>query len=382
MLSYWERRSFLHYDHLIVGAGITGLSVALELRTQYPTQRILVVEQGVFPNGASTKNAGFACIGSAAELLHDLDDTPETDVLQLCLQRQEGLRILRHRVGDQAMDFRTNGSHELIAPHEQEVLAHIDRLNELLRPLAAPHEPVFRLATEKIKPFGFNADGVIALIENTQEGELHTGKMMRRLVDLSLASGIEIKTGVSVSAFEEHSGYVAVHLRTGPEPADSVPLTCQQLFICTNAFTPTLLPDIPVRPGRGQILVTAPLPDIPFKGIFHFDGGYYYFREIDGRVLIGGGRNLDFTGETTTEMAVTERIQADLEHKLRTLVLPGRHTDIQYRWAGIMAFGQHKQPVVQAFGQRVYGAFRFGGMGVALASFAAKQVVALAADRR
>ena len=380
MLSYWERQSFLHYDHIVAGAGITGLSVALELKATYPSQRILVLERGVFPLGASTRNAGFACIGSAAELLHDLQDMPESDVLRLCLQRQEGLRILRERLGDQPIDFRTNGSYELIAPHEQEVLAHIDRLNELLRPLATQNQPVFRITNEKIKPFGFNPDDTIALIENTEEGELHTGKMMRRLMDIALASGIEIKTGVAVSIFEEHANQVAVYI-TGNAQNDSIKLSCGQFFICTNAFAPTLLPNTAVQPGRGQILVTAPLTNLPFKGIFHFDRGYYYFREIDGRVLIGGGRNLDFDGETTTEIATTNQIQAELENKLHQLILPGRNVHIEYRWAGIMAFGQDKQPIVTSFGPRVYGAFKFGGMGVALASFAAKQVVDLAANR-
>ncbi len=380
MLSYWERESFLCYDCIVAGAGITGLSVALELKSTNPSQRILVVERGLFPLGASTRNAGFACIGSVAELLHDLQDTSEGDVLKLCLQRQEGLRILRERLGDRHIDFRTNGSHELIAPHEKDVLAHIDRLNELLRPLASANRPVFQLANEKIKAFGFNATDTFALIANMEEGELHTGKLMRRLVDLALSNGIEIKTGVSVSAFEESTNHVAVHIA---RHAHEVPitLTCKQFFICTNAFAPTLLPNVAVQPGRGQVLVTVPLAHIPFKGIFHFDGGYYYFREIDGRVLIGGGRNLDFDGETTTEIAVTQQIQAGLENKLRNLVLPGRNITVEHRWSGIMAFGPSKQPIVQAFGQRVYGAFRFGGMGVALASFAARQLAALAKNR-
>lgn len=379
MLSYWERQSFLHYDHIVAGAGITGLSVALELSATYPGQRILVLERGVFPIGASTRNAGFACIGSAAELLQDLRDMNESDVLQLCIHRQEGLRMLRERLGDQYIDFRTNGSHELVAPHEKEVLTHIDRLNVLLRPLATKNQPVFRVANERIKPFGFNPQQTVGLIENTEEGELHTGKMMRRLTDIALSSGIEIKTGASVSEFEEHANRVTVRVASNTQN-ESVALSCNQFFVCTNAFAPMLLPNTGVQPGRGQVLVTSPLANLPFKGIFHFDSGYYYFREIDGRVLIGGGRNLNFEGETTTEIATTNQIQADLEDKLHQLVLPGRrNVPIKYRWAGIMAFGQDKKPIVKPFGKRVYGAFKFGGMGVALASFAAKQLVALTA---
>src|SRR5699024_4370696 len=91
-----------------------------------------------------------------------------------------------------------------------------------------------------------------------------------------------------------------------------LPLSCEKLFICTNAFTKQLLLDINLQPGRGQVLITEPIEGLPFKGIFHFEKGYYYFREIDGRVLFGGGRNLDFCGEQTTDIELNEQIQSHL----------------------------------------------------------------------
>ena len=151
--------------------------------------------------------------------------------------------------------------------------------------------------------------------------------------------------------------------------------------ICTNAFAPQLLPQEDVIPGRGQVLITHPVPKLRLKGIFHYDAGYYYFRELDGRVLIGGGRNLDFDGERTTEFALTEIIQQDLEDKLRNMILPGQPYSIDMRWSGIMAFGATKAPIVKAFSDRVFGAFRMGGMGVALGSMAARDVVALVRAR-
>jgi hypothetical protein len=40
--------------------------------------------------------------------------------------------------------------------------------------------------------------------------------------------------------------------------------------------------------------------------MFHLEKGYYYFRNINDRILLGGGRNLDFEGETTTSHDTTE----------------------------------------------------------------------------
>src|SRR5690606_18760232 len=99
-------------------------------------------------------------------------------------------------------------------------------------------------------------------------------------------------------------------------------LHCQTLTHCTNAFAKQLLPDEELTPGRGQVLITQPIEGLKFKGIFHFDKGYYYFREIDGRVLLGGGRNLDFKGEATTVFELSSSIQIELERKLHEIIVP------------------------------------------------------------
>jgi glycine/D-amino acid oxidase-like deaminating enzyme len=369
MFSYWERESFFHYGHIVIGAGITGLSTAIELRQFYPAERILVLERGLLPSGASTRNAGFACMGSVTELLDDLCTMSENEVVYLFAERKNGLEILRKRLGDERIGYAANGSYELIDANAKEALNKIDYLNQLLLPVN--NQPSFRLANEKIRSLGFNEQYTEALIENTCEGELHTGKMMQALTDYALEQGVEIKTGAKVLQYEEEDTVVVVELAGGMR------LICRTLNICTNAFAKQLLPDVDVIPGRGQVLITEPIQGLKLKGIFHMDEGYYYFREIDGRVLIGGGRNLDFEGETTTEMTVTKRIQNSLEEKLREIILPGVPFEVAQRWAGIMAFGATKQPIVKAFSDKVFGAFRMGGMGVALGSRVAQQLAAL-----
>ena len=83
-LSYWEKEEwFSNVDFTIVGSGIVGLSTALNLRKNYPKAKILVLERGLLPQGASTKNAGFACFGSISEVLSDLKSHSEDEVYNL-----------------------------------------------------------------------------------------------------------------------------------------------------------------------------------------------------------------------------------------------------------------------------------------------------------
>ncbi|WP_118949912.1 NAD(P)/FAD-dependent oxidoreductase [Taibaiella helva] len=374
MFSYWEQASFLNYDAIVIGAGIVGLHTAIEYKERFPAKRVLVLERSLFPYGASTRNAGFACMGSFTELLDDLKHHSEAEMVALFCRRKEGLSLLRQRLGDAAIGYRENGSYELISPVELPLLGQLDRINTLIADVTGSLP--FRRADEKIAAFGFPPAMVSALIENTGEGELHTGQMMRRLTDYALEKGIEIKTGAAVARFEEESAGVSVYVADTARDT-AIPLRAGHLFICTNAFTRTLLPQAALQPGRGQVLLTEPVRNLPFKGIFHFDEGYYYFREIDGRVLFGGGRNLDIAGETTTDIALHPAIQADLETKLRELILPGSKVAVAQRWAGIMAFGEAKRPVVQQFSPHVYGAFRMGGMGVALGAAVARDCVQL-----
>ena len=88
----------------------------MELLEKYSKSRILVLERGLFPTGASTRNAGFACMGSATELLDDLQHTPEADVVALFAARKKGLDQLRIRLGDDKIGYHANGGHEPMWP--------------------------------------------------------------------------------------------------------------------------------------------------------------------------------------------------------------------------------------------------------------------------
>lgn len=370
MFSYWEQQSFSHYNHVIIGAGITGVSLSIELAERFPEWRILVLERGLLPTGASTKNAGFACMGSATELLDDLAQMSEKDVVGLFAARKAGLERLRNRLGDARIGYTTDGSYELLSGAELYALDKLDYLNSMLRPVVNgdAFKPVSSIRGAK-QFGGAYSKGVI---ENTCEGSLHTGMMMRTLTELARSKGVEIKTGAGVERFDEGPEAVKVYLKNC-----ALQIQCDSLSICTNAFTKQLLPGEDIVPGRGQVLITDPVPGLMFKGIYHFDKGYYYFREIDGSVLLGGGRNLDFGGEQTTEMELSSLIQDNLEQQLREVILPGVPFRVAQRWAGIMAFGPTKQPIVKAVGKRVFGAFRLGGMGVAIGSKVAAELAAI-----
>ncbi|MES2620707.1 MAG: FAD-dependent oxidoreductase [Bacteroidota bacterium] len=365
MLSYWEKQSLLNYDIIIIGSGIVGLSTAISLKENDASIRVLVLERAILPTGASTKNAGFACIGSLTEMLDDLTTMSEDEILQLLELRYKGLRRLRTRLGEKNIDYAENGSYELISEREENCLDELVRINQLIKPIL--RQDAFSICNERILEFGFKPSYTKYLIKNNLEGELHTGKMMRTLIDLCLMKGIEIKTGCEVLKVEEENKEVKVvvshsHLK------EEIVFSAPRVAICTNAFTRQFYPELDIQPGRGQVVITQPIPDLKFKGIFHFNKGYYYFRELNSRVLFGGGRNIDFDGEQTTEFAFNEKIRNDLVDKLETIILPNTKVKIEDWWTGIMAFGESKFPLLVKQSEKIFLGVRMGGMGVAMGS--------------
>lgn len=365
MLSYWERESFLKYDFIIIGSGIVGLSTAASIIERQPDARVLVLERGILPSGASTRNAGFACFGSLTELIADRKLADADELLDLVRMRWEGLGMLRYRLGDTAIRYENHGGYELLFGQQADAMKQMDEVNDWLYPLF--QKPVFQERNDLIQSFGFNADKVAGLVENPFEGQIHTGEMMQSLIRYVTGKGVSIITGAEVQHIEEDGEGASVWVNH-PVLGEKIVFSASQLAVCTNAFSKSLLPELEVKPGRGQVLVTKPIPDLPFKGVFHYDEGFFYFRNEGERVLFGGGRNLDFEGETTEQFGFSEKIQNTLQEHLDTIILPGRSYEIDMRWSGIMAFGPERKPILKRKSPRIAIGVRMNGMGVAIGS--------------
>ena len=153
------------------------------------------------------------------------------------------------------------------------------------------------------------------------------------------------------------------------------------MILATNAFAAQLYPDLDVIPGRGQVLVTKPVPGLKLKGTYHFNDGYYYLRNIDGRILFGGGRNLDFKAEATWDFGHTEVVKNQLMHYLSTMILPGQPFEVDYWWSGIMGFGEQISPIIKEVEPNIFCAVRCNGMGVAMGSLVGEEVAELALSK-
>jgi gamma-glutamylputrescine oxidase len=375
-ISVWEKESFYApKDVIIIGSGLVGLWSAYYLKKQNPKLSVAIVDRGIIPTGASTRNAGFACFGSVTELQEDFKKMGEEKTLELVSMRFKGLQRMRKVLEGKDIDFELCGGYELIAEKNnpgQEVLEEqIAAVNKQLKQVVKSSQ-TFKFSDKKISDFGFK--NVTHLLENKLEGYLHSGKLCQVLLQLVQSMGVIVFNGVEITHFEKIVDKMVLYTK------QQVRFTTSRILICTNAFAKELLPKLDIIPARGQILLTTPIHGLKLNGTFHYDEGYYYFRNLGTRVLLGGARNKAIKEETTTEMDTSLNVQKELEHFLSHYILPGKEYAITDRWSGIMGMGSEKTPIVQEVSPHVYCAVRMSGMGVALAPVIGEQVAEMMRD--
>lgn len=366
-LSYWEKATYFEsINFAIIGSGIVGLNAAIKLRELYPKAKIIVLERGILPSGASTKNAGFACFGSVSELIDDIDTMGLDAVMTLVEKRWRGLKRLRQRCGDQLIDYQQYGGYELFLKEDayyQKCVEFIPYLNQHLAPIIGQKE-VFSIEKKTTK-FGFGK--VKKMIFNQAEGQINPARMMERLQFIAQQKNISIYTGVTVTKIGEEGG--KVHLEIG----EGSVLTADKVLVATNGFTKKLLPNLKLQPARNQVVITEPIHNLNIKGTFHFEEGYYYFRNFENRILLGGARNKAKVEETTNEFGLTPLIQNTLETFLKEIILPNQSFEIEHRWSGILGVGAQKAPIVKKYSEHIGVAVRLGGMGVAIGSLVGEE---------
>lgn len=357
-LSHWERDLYLQDNtFVIVGAGIVGLSTALSLKERYPNEKILILERGYLPTGASTKNAGFACFGSPTELHDDLQKMPTEAVWETVALRLEGLNLLQERLKPEQMAWRNCGSWDLIAGHESALdTDFIAELNNSFQKYFGLKD-VYSIDAQAPERFGFS--GFQTSYLNRYEASIETHLLIDALFKKCIQQDIHFLLATEVLDFEATQNEVIIQTQHGA-------LKSTHLLLCTNGFSQKYFPD-ELRPARAQVCITKPLKH-QIKGTFHSEAGYYYFRDLGDRILFGGGRNLDFEGETSTEFDLNQTIHQQLLFKLQNEILPGHPVEIETQWSGIMCVGDQKKPIIRSLNKNVHAGVRMGGMGIAIGS--------------
>ncbi len=356
--SYWEQSTYqTTSDFLIIGAGITGINAAISLKSQAPSARVTVLDKGSWGDGASFRNAGFACIGSPTELLADMEEVGAEAVMSIVEMRWNGLQRLIRRVEASAMDLVWCGGTEFFPAARKESW---ERVGDELAFLNTQFSSLIKgkQFAQDVPDPGFRQG--VGQIRIKDEGRLHPGKMMRYLHHLARGLGIEFIGGQTVTGWNSTGALKEVHTAGGPV------FRTRRLGLATNGFTPQLIAGLDIRPARNQVFLTEEIPGLTWDHTLHVDQGYIYARRIGQRLLIGGGRHLDPEGETTDVPGITSQIESYLLTFARNHLPVPQEIKFESSWSGTLGIGKEKLPIIRELEENIFAAVRLGGMGVAI----------------
>lgn len=357
--SYWERLAYpQEQDLLIIGAGFTGLSAAYHAKKRHPNWRILVLERDLLAEGASSKNAGFACYGTIGEILSDFKLMGREEALQLVLKRWRGLQFLRDLVEEEPIEFRQYGGTEVFLEDEREAyenaLDELGRINTYFKEAGISQE-LYR-PSEHYK----RINGALGSIFSGEEAQLDPVKTLTELEKQVLEMGVPILRGIEAKGFEQRGSEWKLLSNKGD-------WISSKLLFCTNAFG-MAGKALDITPARNQVLITKPFKhDLPY-GNYHAREGYIYYRTVGERILIGGARHLAFEEETTAQMGHNPRLIAYLGKYLDEVLGMAGQWELDQKWSGIIATGASKEPISEEIAPGLWFCGRFGGMGVALSA--------------
>lgn len=354
-LSYWQKDYYFpSLDVAIVGGGFTGLIAGIELLSRKPKVKVGLFEQQTHGTLASSRNAGFMCFGSPTELNADIIQFGEAEVLRVLALKATGYHtLLKHLAGNKRI-YKKCPAYELFKVPSSDYGPMVESLPKLNALLSKGTGIESYYESHALSPSSH-----LQSIRFKKEGQLHPTAAVAALQRKFMNLGGIYHAGTTIAHWEAISGGYLLNTQNDEQ------VNCNKMIVANNAFATTLVSDYFVQPQRAQVLVTAPLKKLPYRGNFHMDGGYVYFRNIGNRLLLGGLRNTDFETEATDEIGLNANIQRKLDSLLIEL-LPNQSVEITHRWSGIMGFRKGTLPQLEVHSSGIVIAAGMNGMGTLL----------------
>ncbi|KAL2919210.1 hypothetical protein HK105_200853 [Polyrhizophydium stewartii] len=398
-------------DIVIVGAGISGASVALgvarrlaaKVATAAPTSVLLLDARDV-AGGATGRNGGLMWPGlpdTWEALVAKYGVAVTKDLLRFDLDNCRAMEeAARDAPTDPALDpcmFKFAGGGINILNTQSEFDAWAKNIDDMRRG-GCPDWGVSLWDSAELAKHLPNVANAVGAVHNTHAWRVRSGRLTLHL--LRKAFALAHDSGALSMAFSPRT---AVERVEPPSAGTSGPvrlltsqgaIAAKTVVYCTNAYTPSLFPEVDITPIKNQVVVTDRIKRIPFDFAIKSHSGYNYVspRE-DSRIVVGGMRYLVDTYEVGNDddanlhpavsAGLAEYVPTNLPElePAESRELGGSQTvGVAEEWAGIMGFTSSQMPLVGQIPDRPGELIcaGFSGHGIARACLCGKAVADMA----
>jgi len=187
-------------DFLIIGAGIVGISIAIELKKRHPSQKIIIFEKETTPGKHSSgRNSG---------VLHSGIYYPENSLkAKVCAQ---GARELADYCLEQKLPLNKIG--KLLIPVNTQDASQLDTLEKRALANGVKTERLDEISLHKKEPEVRSANGEALWVPSTSVGD--ASAVMRSLVNDAVKLGVDIRCGVQIKKVDISSRKVTLQDQT------------------------------------------------------------------------------------------------------------------------------------------------------------------------
>ena len=349
-------------DVCVVGAGITGLSAALNLAER--GYKVTVVEANLVGWGASGRSGGQMIFGFGCDMPVIEKSAGKTAAKAMWDMSVEAIDTLRQRVDQHQIqcDLQQGHLHAAIKPRQMNDLEEWQASLEKDYGYAS-----LSLWSQQKVQSKMASERYIGGLYDANSGHIHPLNYTLGLAKAALDAGVIIYTDSAVTKVTRKSQANVCHTAQGQ-------VTANQVLFCGNAYMGKLVPEISnkIMPVGTYIGATEPLgkeraEDLIKNNMAVADMNFVldYFRmSADYRMLFGG------------RVSYTTLAPPNLTHSMRQRMLKVfpqlEDVRMDYSWGGNVAITMNRGPHFGRVGKDLYFAQGFSGHGIAATGLAGK----------
>ena len=338
-------------DVCVVGLGGSGLSCIGEL--QRLGARVVAIDAATVGGGAAGRNGGFLLAGIAA-FHHEASDAHGRE--RAARAWRLTLEELERIAGETPEAVRRTGTLRIAIDDDE--LADCEAQLALMR---ADGLPVERYE-------GWEGRGLLF----PRDGSFQPMLRCRQLATRVIADGARLFEHTRALTIDA-DGVVT------PEGRVRAPIT----IVTVDGGLERVIPELAgrVRTVRLQMIGTAPATDVRYERPVYSRYGLDYWQQLtDGRIALGGFRDVGGDEEWTHDARPTEAVQRALEKCLRERVRT--QAVITHRWAASVSYTSDGLPVVEEVRPGVWATGAYNGTGNVVGALCGRAVAQLAVSGR